>query len=612
MKFTIQHVSVKRTTEKIDFGPHKAKDLGIWRTFWPVAQVALLLCPALIPFTSSLCAMHDEIPEIPADSTLIWKEVRVHGVSPEGEDTRIAKIGDTLAMSGEEVETLISGIMKGYRDDAYLLSHLRRVSLDIDSTSRNVSLDVFVDRGPHCYISSISLQGNRSIPDEGFAGVTGLIVGVPLAEQMLEDGLEKIIAWYQDHGYPYAQIKVEEFSIDSIGGVDFTLLFEEGKRVRVGNISVEGNNLTRENIVLRQFGIKPGDSFSMAAIEKGRDRLISSDLYSGVGRVNLIKSYNPYKVDLEIAVEEGKPNSFSGAAGLVPGVGGRVQPTGVLHLVLGNLWGTGRKMTVKWMGRGEGNSQLDLHYREPWMGGSPVSGEFRFTQELRDTSFSRLEFEFSGTGPIGRLWGLRLGVEHQSIYSVIRAQRGGGKNSRLSLLAGIFRSSPPGLRAGRHWGMDLEFLFGRRKIDGVRFGELEGNGRLFTTLWRGMRKDLRLSIGGRFISSPLRPVPGYHLFSLGGSETVRGYAEDRIWGNRAVWERVEFCFGVNGDSRYLLFYDLGVIDIAEDGRSGSVLQGFGTGVRVGSKMGVIKIDYAVRPGLGPLEGRLHVGLSQEF
>jgi outer membrane protein insertion porin family len=571
-----------------------------------------LIFPVFILAPSSLGAMLPGFSENPAFSTWALGEIRVHDLSAEGEDRRVVKVPGRTTARGSEIEALISGILREYRDNAYLLSRMQDLSMDIDSLTRKVDLDIYVSGGPRCYISKISLQGNRSIPDELFSRVTGLMVGVALPERTLQAGLETVVEWYRDHGYPYAELKVEHFSIDAGGGVELEVLFEEGKRVRVGNITVEGNRMTRENVVLLQFGIKPGDSFSMMEIEKGRERLIASDLYSAVDEINLIRSDNSYKVDLEVVVEEEKPNSFGGAMGLVPGIGGRVRPTGTMNLVLGNLWGTGRKTTVKWMGRGEGISQLDLYYLEPWIGGSQVSGELRFTQELRDTSFSRLELAFAGTGPISRRYGVRLGVEHQSIYSVIGTQTGGERNSRLSLLTGVYRSTTSGSRVSRMWGMDLEFLIGRRKIDGVSFGELEGKGRLLTTLWSGRGKDLRLNIGGRFIDSPIRPVPDYQLFSLGGSETIRGYAEDRIWGNRAIWERIEFGFGVDGDSRYLLFYDLGVVDTADDGRSGALLQGFGTGVRVASKIGVMKIDYALRRGLEPLEGRLHVGWSQDF
>ncbi len=573
-----------------------------------------LICPVFILAPSFLVAMPAGLSEIHACSTWAVGEIRVHDLSAEGEDRRVSKIPGRNMASEAGIEESISGILKDYRDNAYLLSSMHHMSVDIDSLARKVDLDVYVSSGPRCYISKISLRGNRSIPDKLFSRETGLMVGVALPERTLQAGLETAVEWYRDNGYPYAEVKVEHFSIDAGGGVELEFVFEEGKRVRVGNISVEGNRLTRENVVLLQFGIKPGDSFSMMEIERGRERLIASDLYSGVGEINLVRSDNPYKVDLEVFVEEEKPNTFSGAMGLVPGIGGRVRPTGTMHLVLGNLWGTGRKTTVKWMGRGEGNSQLDLYYREPWIGGSQVSGELRFTQELRDTSFSRLELAFAGTGPISRRYGVRLGVEHQSIYSVIGTQTGGERNSRLSLLTGVSRSATSGSRTDRMWAMDLEFLLGRRKIDGVSFGELEGKGRLLTTLWsgRGRGRDLRLDIGGRFIDSPIRPVPDYQLFSLGGSETIRGYAEDRIWGNRAIWERIEFGFGIDGDSRYLLFYDLGVVDTADDGHSGDLLQGFGTGVRVDSKIGVMKIDYALRRGLGPLEGRLHAGWSQDF
>ncbi len=465
-----------------------------------------------------------------------------------------------------------------------------------------------VERGPQCSVASIVLNGNRALDNENFVRLTGITVGTPMTESSMHGGLERVAEWYADNGYPYAEVEFERFEIHSNGDVDIGLRFDEGKRIRIGKVSIRGNRLTREGVVLKQFGVKPDDTFSMREIRRGRERLISSELYSDVNEVRLVRGDHSHKVDLEIRVEEEKPNLFNGAAGLVPGPGGSVRPTGSLDLSLGNLWGTARKMNVRWMGKGGGNSQLDLLYLEPWIGGSPISGEFRFAQELRDTSFSRLEFVFAGLGPIGPHYGVKFGVEHQSIYSVFNPDGGSNTNGRLSVLLGAYRSSAP----ARAWRMDLEFLIGSRGIDGERFGELEGKGSIFMTLWSRSREDIRLNIGGRFIRSPIRPVPVYQLFSLGSGETVRGYAEDRIWGNHALWNQTEFSFGIHGQSRYMFFYDMGIVDTSGDRQGGRIIHGYGAGLRVASRFGVMRIDYALNPDLGPLEGRLHAGWIQGF
>jgi outer membrane protein insertion porin family len=543
-----------------------------------------------------------------------WKLDHVR-ILEDDSDSRVERIDDlpgSSVVDGERIDLVIESVLKGYRDGGYLLSRVEDVSLEPDSTSRSVELSLLVDRGPRCSISSISLVGNRSLDEETFTGLTSLTVGSPLNENELQEGLERVVVWYRDNGYPNAAVELEGFSVDQEGRVDLGLVCREGKRVRIGDISVLGNHVTRKEVVLRQLGIKPGDSFSMAEIDDGRERLQESSLYDDVGEITLLKNSNPYKVDLEIAVEEGKTNSFSGVAGLVPGTGGKIRPTGLLHLVLGNLWGTARRIEIRWMGRGEGNSQLDIDYREPWIAGSPLSAEFRFTQELRDTSFSRVEFSFAGVGPVGEGFEGQLGFEHQSIFSVFESESSGDRNSRVSLLAGVRRLLTPSLLTDRRWGMSLELLLGQRGINGVKYGEMEGRGWLSAIVWGGLKRDLRITAGGRFIDSPLRPIPGYHLFSLGGTETVRGYAEDRVWGNRAIWQRAELGFRLSRDSRYLLFYDLGIVDITGSGNKSRILQGYGTGVRLASSIGLMKIDYAMRPGLSPLEGRIHVGWSQGF
>lgn len=536
------------------------------------------------------------------------RTVRLHGIDPGAGDTQVFEIPGSILAHEEQVRSICDEMMTRFRDDGYLLSRIHRFEVVPDSLARSVELVIFVDRGPRCSVASITLNGNRSLDSEDFVRLTGITVGTLVTGSLMRRGLDNVAQWYADNGYPYAEVEFEQFEILPDGDVDIALRFDEGRRIRIGDVSVRGNRLTREAVVLKQFGVRPDDTFSMREIRKGRERLVSSKLYSDVSEVRLVKGEHSHKVDLEIRVEEEKPNLFNGAAGLVPGPGGSVRPTGSLDLSLGNLWGTARKMNIRWIGRGGGNSQLDIRYLEPWIGGSPISGEFRFAQELRDTTFSRLEFVFVGLGPIGPHCGVKAGVEHQSIYSVFSSDGEANTNGRLSVLLGAYRTSAP----GRGWKMDVEFLIGRRRIDGERFGEVEGKGSIFMTLWSRMREDIRLNLGGRFIRSPIRPVPAYQLFSLGSGETVRGYAEDRIWGNIALWNQTEFSFGVHGRSRYLLFYDLGIVDTSGDRRGGRIIHGYGAGLRIESRFGVMRIDYALNPDLGPLEGRLHAGWTQGF
>jgi len=543
-----------------------------------------------------------------------WRlnKVSIREISSDGEYTRLDRGGGASAVNEASVGSIVETMLNAYRNEAYLLSHVSGVTMDVDSAGREIGMEVQIECGPRCYGSAIALEGNRALSEERFVRLTGLMVGDFLGEEKIRKGLEAVIAWYRDNGFPYAEVRIAGFSIDESGGVRLKIVFREDKHVRLGTISVDGNRVTREGVILRQFGLRPGDTFSLTEIERGRERLILSDLYNRVDEVDLQKGDYPYKVDLGVVVEEGSPNALSGMAGMVPGPGGRMRLTGMLHLFLGNLWGTARQIDLRWMGRGEGNSQLDLRYREPWIGSSPISGEFRFAQELRDTLFHRLEVAFVGSGPIDRGLEVRMGYQYQRIYSGRVDSNTDRGSNRQSLLLGISRSAPPSVETGRYWGVDLECLIGRRRIYGTPYGEIEGTAQFSATLWRGRRHDLRLALGGKTIESRIRPTPAYHLFSVGGSETVRGYAEDRIWGNRACWERVEFGFGISGDSRYLVFYDLGIFDTVGDGRGGEFIQGYGVGARIGSTLGAMAVDYALSPGVGPLEGRIHAGWVRDF
>jgi outer membrane protein assembly factor BamA len=538
-----------------------------------------------------------------------WGQILVRS---EGRRIDARPLPRSFGVRTEDLDRLMEGLLAAWREEAYLLSRIGEVRVVPDSAARRVDLAVTIEPGPLCRVAAVTLEGNRTLAEETFAGLTGLVVGSPLRESMLQDGPPRVVSWYLDHGHPHAEVRFDDFRIDPEGGVRLTVRCREERRVRVGGIAVRGNRVTRRDVVLRQFGIASGADLSMSEIARGRERLLEAGIYRSVEEIALVRTENPYVVDLEVAVDEGRPNTFSGAAGLVPGVGGGLRPTGRLRLHLGNLMGTGRKAEVDWTGLGRGVSRLDLKYVEPWIAGTPMSGEVRFTQELRDSVYNRIEFAFTGAAPIGGRFRGRIGLEHQRIFSAVPGETAGTRNRRLSLRLGVERDAAAREGGVRTWGMRVGFLIGRRAVDDRAFGEMEGEGMLRLTLWRGRRKDLLLTTGGRFVDTPLRPVPEYHRFSIGGGAGVRGWAEDRIRGNRAAWQRLEMRFRLARDSRCLLFYDAGIVDVVGDGDGGTWLQGYGAGVRLGTGVGSMRVDYALRPGLAPLAGRIHAGWDRDF
>ena len=104
-------------------------------------------------------------------------------------------------------------------------------------------------------------------------------------------------------------------------------------------------------------------------------------------------------------------------------------------------------------------------------------------------------------------------------------------------------------------------------------------------------------------------VDAAHQIRLGGTRTLRGYREDVFSGRRAAWLNAEYRFLTGRRSRLFLFADGGRIDTDD---AVLVRWGFGFGLRLETRLGVIGVDYGLGRGDTWMQGKVHVGLMNQF
>ena len=139
--------------------------------------------------------------------------------------------------------------------------------------------------------------------------------GQPLLPTLLEQDLDAVLRHYENHGYPFAECRVE--SLCTIPGPSYdstfvSLSLTEGSRVRIDEVRVEGNRETSLDVIVREARIKLGEPFDPARTAAIRQRLQRLNIFSAVEEPEL---YLRQQVGgLLIRVREGSANTFDGVA----------------------------------------------------------------------------------------------------------------------------------------------------------------------------------------------------------------------------------------------------------------------------------------------------------
>jgi outer membrane translocation and assembly module TamA len=196
-------------------------------------------------------------------------------------------------------------------------------------------------------------------------------------------------------------------------------------------------------------------------------------------------------------------------------------------------------------------------------------------------------------------------------------------------MEGDIAARPLGSEVGFVKGFLQGFLY--RQLPGARRVILAGGARIgLATAFGG---DVQLDDSGQSVNVEVKDLPASERFYAGGSNTVRGYALDRL-GDDATIDSDGFPQGgnalviLNGELRFpvwralgaVVFLDAGnVFARVEDLDLGRIKASTGAGVRYRSPIGPIRVDVGVK--LDPRvfanqqrEGRweVHVSIGQAF
>ena len=148
-----------------------------------------------------------------------------------------------------------------------------------------VTLTFHMDEGPKVKIDEIVFEGNRAASDGelrgqmkenretwffSFIGGRGIY-----KEGLFGADAERVLDWYRDRGYIYAQVgdpAVEVIRDSSDGDTRWIRLripVVEGERYRVGDFTFDGNTVVTSEILRPMFDIKEGDWYSQKEIREG-------------------------------------------------------------------------------------------------------------------------------------------------------------------------------------------------------------------------------------------------------------------------------------------------------------------------------------------------------
>lgn len=153
----------------------------------------------------------------------------------------------------------------GYRDALVVTDSV----VPIDAKHVDVYLDI--RKGKKYYVRNINWVGNTIYPSEGLAATLkmkkGDLYDQTFMMKRLQADEDAVGNQYYNHGYVFSSIKPVEINVEG-DSIDLEMRVTEGTQATLNRIRFAGNDRVYDHVIRRELRTKPGDLFSMEAIQR--------------------------------------------------------------------------------------------------------------------------------------------------------------------------------------------------------------------------------------------------------------------------------------------------------------------------------------------------------
>lgn len=387
-------------------------------------------------------------------------------------ETKVATFFSKGQLDDDKLDADIANLITFYRDRGYLDIRADRL-VQPAPNGRESIVTYIIEEGPLYTLRSVQIEiesdeGQQPVFDQKqIAGLLSIKAGDVYSVRELNQSLNTVRNAYGQMGYVDAAdtqlsnvFRVEKRDPDQ-PVVDLIIVINEGPRYRVGEVIIQGNDLTRQEVIRRQIELRPTRPLDTTAMERSKIRLRRLRLFNDRTGARITPQESGVEFFAEIWDDEFRPRARR------PRRNGSASPDTSLTLSPDNE-GNYRDVLIEIEETNTGSFDIGGAVSSD----SGVIGRIALTQrnfDIRDTPDSPGEFT-SG-----------------------RAFRGGGQTFQIELQPGnrvqtySIGLTEPYLLESNYSGSASLFYRNRDfdEFDEQRAGARLGVGRRFGTRWNG-------------------------------------------------------------------------------------------------------------------------------
>ncbi len=180
-------------------------------------------------------------------------------------------------LDDDKLDTDIGNLISFYKDRGYLDVRADRI-IQPAPNGREAIITYVVEEGPLYTLRSVSIDTETTgaepiLTRDQVAGLIRIKAGDVHSVRLLNESVQTIVNAYGQMGYADVQVGRVERRDPQQPVVDLIFVINEGPRSRVGEVIIQGNDLTRQEVVRRHVELRPMRPLDTTAIDRTERRL---------------------------------------------------------------------------------------------------------------------------------------------------------------------------------------------------------------------------------------------------------------------------------------------------------------------------------------------------
>lgn len=511
-----------------------------------------------------------------------------------------------------------------YRDRGYLDVEIARSRVRFEyPKAGSLIISIPVEEGRRYKLGRMGFTGNKVFPARFLSLALNERPGNWFTPSKLDEDVTAVEEFYGKGGYLDTRVRLVRKPNLETGDIDVDFDIDEGEKITLESIKIEGNDKTKSIVIIRELVLTPGQTFDSVRMNVSKLRLENTRFFDDVN-LTPEETNVPGRRNLKVKVTEARTGNLTFGAGyssLEKAVFYAEVSQGNFDLFNRRSFfqGDGQKFRLRFQ-IGSQSNEISLNFEEPWLFEKQIGVGFELHRIASDYTSSYYEVINTGGSIYARKhlferWEGQLGYGYDKItYKDVSSS----DSDLLSRIAShdvskvtftLLRDTRDKMiNTTRGNRIELTTTLAGGVLGGSRdFYKVEARGSQFVPLFKAQEQVLaillRAGVLEKYGDTRDSQLFNYN-FNLGGPTDLRGFEYREVGPKTTYGEPIggktygflsfEYSLDIVSPVRFAMFYDAGFVNRgAYDFNPSSYNDNFGFGIRMMVMGSPMSLDYGI-------------------